>query len=140
VVPLTGGGLSDTIVRAEVYDHSLSVEGVVVGGQRDLDPNFTLFRTDEELIVRHEYDCHACMLQMERQDEPGRGNSYCDRGQVERVGDCVRKAETGHAASRTVRARVRRASAPARVAGALARAVRTRPGKGCCSRYKEAPE
>ena len=59
-MPLTGGGLSDTIVRAEVYDHSLSVEGVVVGGQRDLDPNFTLFRTDEELIVRHEYDCHAC--------------------------------------------------------------------------------
>jgi hypothetical protein len=62
-VPPTGSSLSDTFVRVEAYDRSQSIEGVVLDGQRDacgqwdFDANFTLFTTDEELIVCHGYNC-----------------------------------------------------------------------------------
>jgi len=64
-VLLTGSSLSDTYVFAEAHDGSQSVEGVVVDGQRDeagdwdFDADFTIFTTDEELLVCHGYSCHV---------------------------------------------------------------------------------
>ena len=64
-VPLTGNSLSDTFVFAEAHDGSQSVEGVVVDGQRDedgqwdFDTDFTLYTTDEQVLVCHGYNCHV---------------------------------------------------------------------------------
>ncbi len=63
--PLTGSSLSDTYVFAEAHDGSQCVEGVVVDGHRDeagqwdFDADFTIFTTDEELLVCHGYSCHV---------------------------------------------------------------------------------
>jgi hypothetical protein len=62
-VPLTGNSLSDTYVVAEAHDGSQSAEGIVVDGARDesgqwdFDADFTIFTTDEELLVCHGYSC-----------------------------------------------------------------------------------
>lgn len=64
-VPLTGNSLSDTYVCAEAVDGSQAVEGVVVDGERDadgrwdFDADFTIFTTDEEILVCHGYNCHV---------------------------------------------------------------------------------
>ena len=64
-VPLTGNSLSDTYVFAEASDGSQCVEGVIVDGQRDedchwdFDADFTIFTTDEEILVCHGYNCHV---------------------------------------------------------------------------------
>ena len=56
--PLTGNSLTDTFVYVEADDISQQhIEGVIVDGERDedgqwlLDGEFTVFTTDEELIV-----------------------------------------------------------------------------------------
>ena len=56
--PLTGNSLTDTFVFVEADDISQQhIEGVIVDGERDedgqwlLDGEFTVFTTDEELIV-----------------------------------------------------------------------------------------
>jgi hypothetical protein len=65
VWPLTGNSLTDTYVVAEANDGSQTAEGVVVDGQRDedgawdFDADFTLFTTDEEILVCHGYNCHV---------------------------------------------------------------------------------
>lgn len=64
-VLVTGSSLSDTFVLAEAHDGSQSVEGIVVDGHReecgewDFDADFTIFTTDEELLVCHGYSCHV---------------------------------------------------------------------------------
>ena len=64
-VRLTGCSLSDTYVFAEAHDGSQHVEGVVVDGRRDeagawdFDAPFTVFTTDEELLVCHGHNCHV---------------------------------------------------------------------------------
>ena len=64
-VALTGSSLSDTYVYAEAHDGSQHAEGVVVDGERDaagqwdFDTAFTIFTTDEELVVCHGYNCHV---------------------------------------------------------------------------------
>jgi hypothetical protein len=64
-VPPVGCGLRDTMVYAEAHDGSQSVEGVVVGGERDqeggwdFDAPFRIFTTDEELLLCHGYNCHV---------------------------------------------------------------------------------
>ena len=63
---LTGCSLSDIYVFAEAYDGSQHVEGVVVDGRRDeagawdFDAPFTVFTTDEELLVCHGHNFHVC--------------------------------------------------------------------------------
>jgi hypothetical protein len=63
--PLTGNSLTDTYVVAEAHDGSEIAEGVVVDGQRDedgawdFDVDFTLFTTDEEILVCHGCKCHV---------------------------------------------------------------------------------
>ena len=63
--PLTGNSLTDTYVVAEAHDGSQTAEGVVVDGQRDetgawdFDADFTLFTTDEDILVCHGYNCHV---------------------------------------------------------------------------------
>jgi hypothetical protein len=63
--PLTGNSLTDTFVVVEAHDGSQTAEGVVVDGQRDetgawdFDADFTLFTTDEEILLCHGYNCHA---------------------------------------------------------------------------------
>ena len=63
--PLTGNSLTDTYVVAEAHDGSQIAEGVVVDGERDetgawdFDADFTLFTTDEEILVCHGYNCHV---------------------------------------------------------------------------------
>ncbi len=63
--PLTGNSLTDTYVVAEAHDGSQIAEGVVVDGQRDddgawdFDADFTLFTTDEEILVCHGCNCHV---------------------------------------------------------------------------------
>lgn len=65
VWPLTGNSLTDTYVVAEANDGSQTAEGVVVDGQCDedgawdFDADFTLFTTDEEILVCHGYNCHV---------------------------------------------------------------------------------
>ena len=62
--PPTGNSLTDTFVFVEAGDHSASIEGVVVDGERDgegawdFDAPFTVLTTDEELIVCHG-DCYV---------------------------------------------------------------------------------
>jgi hypothetical protein len=64
-VPLTGNSLSDTYVAAEAHDGSQSVEGVVIDGERDengqwdFDADFTIFTTEDELLVCHGYSCNV---------------------------------------------------------------------------------
>ena len=64
-LPLTGSSLSDTYVFAEAHDGSQHAEGVVVNGQRDetgawdFDAPFTIFTTDEDLLVCHGHNCHV---------------------------------------------------------------------------------
>lgn len=64
-VPPVGCGLRDTMVYVEAHDGSQSVEGVVVGGERDqeggwdFDAPFRIFTTDEELLLGHGYNCHV---------------------------------------------------------------------------------
>ena len=62
--PLTGNSLTDTFVHVEADDISQQhVEGVIVDGERDedgqwlLDGEFTVFTTDEELVVVAGYNC-----------------------------------------------------------------------------------
>ncbi len=56
---------ASTYVVAEAHDGSQIAEGVVVDGQRDedgawdFDADFTLFTTDEEILVCHGYNCHV---------------------------------------------------------------------------------
>jgi len=63
--PPTGSSLSDTYVVAEAGDCSQCVEGIVVDGERDndgqwdFDADFTIFTTDEDLLVCHGYNCHV---------------------------------------------------------------------------------
>jgi hypothetical protein len=63
--PLTGNSLTDTYVVAEAHDGSQFAEGVVVDGERDadgawdFDADFTLYTTDEEILVCHGYNCHV---------------------------------------------------------------------------------
>lgn len=63
--PLTGNSLTDTYVIAEAHDGSQIAEGVVVDGTRDDDgawdfnSDFTLFTTDEEILVCHGWNCHV---------------------------------------------------------------------------------
>jgi hypothetical protein len=65
VWPLTGNSLTDTYVVAEANDGFQTAEGVVMDGQRDedgawdFDADFTLFTTDEEILVCHGYNCHV---------------------------------------------------------------------------------
>jgi hypothetical protein len=67
-VPPTGSSLSDTYVRAEAHDGSQLVEGIVVDGERDtdgqwdFDANFTIFTTDEQVVVCHGYNCQVEVL------------------------------------------------------------------------------
>jgi hypothetical protein len=67
-VPLAGNSLSDTYVVAEAHDGSQSAEGVVIDGDRDesgqwdFDADFTIFTTDEELLVYHGYEQHLLGL------------------------------------------------------------------------------
>ena len=55
--PPTGNSLTDTFVLVEAWDHSASIEGVIVDGERDgeegwdFDAPFTVLTTDEELIT-----------------------------------------------------------------------------------------
>jgi len=62
--PPTGNSLTDTLVFVEAGDHSASIEGVIVDGERDedgtwdFDAPFTVLTTDEELIVCRG-DCHV---------------------------------------------------------------------------------
>jgi len=64
-VQLTGNSLSDTYVVAEAHDGSQDVEGIVIDGERDengqwdFDADFTIFTTDEELLICHGYSCHV---------------------------------------------------------------------------------
>jgi 5'-deoxynucleotidase YfbR-like HD superfamily hydrolase len=62
--PPTGNSLTDTFVLVEAGDHSASIEGVIVDGERDddgawdFDAPFTVLTTDEEPIVCRG-DCHV---------------------------------------------------------------------------------
>lgn len=64
-VPPSGCGLRDTLVFAEAHDGSESVEGIVVGGERDddgawdLDAPFQIFTADSEIITCQGYNCHV---------------------------------------------------------------------------------
>ena len=67
--PLTGNSLTDTFVHVEADDISQQhVEGVIVDGERDedgqwlLDGEFTVFTTNEELILVHGWNCTAEIL------------------------------------------------------------------------------
>jgi len=62
--PPTGNSLTDTFVHVEADDISQQhVEGVIVDGERDedgqwlLDGEFTVFTTDEELILIRGWGC-----------------------------------------------------------------------------------
>ena len=62
--PLTGNSLTDTFVFVEADDISQQhIEGVIVDGERDedgqwlLDGEFTVFTTDEELVVVAGWNC-----------------------------------------------------------------------------------
>ena len=64
--PVTGSSLTDTFVHVETEDISQqSLEGVIVDGERDengewvLDGQFTVFTTDQELIVVSGWGCHV---------------------------------------------------------------------------------
>jgi hypothetical protein len=64
--PVTGSSLTDTFVFVETEDISQqNIEGVIVDGERDengewvLDGQFTVFTTDEELIVVSGWGCHV---------------------------------------------------------------------------------
>jgi hypothetical protein len=63
--PPTGSGVHDTFVSAEAGDHSQCADGVIAGGERDetgawiLEEPFTIFTTDEELLVCQGYNCHV---------------------------------------------------------------------------------
>lgn len=67
-VPPTGTSLYDTLVHAEAGDGLESVEGVVVGGERDefgswdFDAPFKIITTDEELLVCKGYNCYVELL------------------------------------------------------------------------------
>ncbi len=62
--PPAGNSLTDTLVLVEAWDYSASIEGVIVDGERDaagawdFDAPFTVFTTDEELILC-QGDCHV---------------------------------------------------------------------------------
>ena len=67
--PLTGNSLTDTFVHVEADDISQQhVEGVIVDGERDengqwlLDGEFTVFTTDQELVVVAGWNCTAKIL------------------------------------------------------------------------------
>jgi hypothetical protein len=64
--PVTGSRLTDTFVYVETEGTSQqNLEGVIVDGERDdngewvLDGQFTMFTTDEELIVVSGWGCHV---------------------------------------------------------------------------------
>jgi hypothetical protein len=65
--PPTGNSLTDTFVRVEAWDHSASIEGVIVDGEQDgegawdFDAPFTVLTTDEELITCRG-DCYVDVL------------------------------------------------------------------------------
>ena len=63
---MTGNSLIDTFVYVEIQDNSqLSLEGVVVDGERDddgqwlLDAQFTVFTTEGEFIRVSGWGCHV---------------------------------------------------------------------------------
>lgn len=70
--PPTGDSLKDALVRIEADDGSMTVEGVIVDGERDengdieLDAEFTVFTTDDkpsgELIRVFGWNCHVEIL------------------------------------------------------------------------------
>jgi hypothetical protein len=64
--PVTGSSLTDTSVFVETEDVShQNITGVIVDGGRDengewlLDGQFTVFTTDEELIIVSGWGCHV---------------------------------------------------------------------------------
>ena len=64
--PPAGNSLTDTFVHVEADDVSQQhVEGVIADGERDkdgqwlLDGEFTVFMTDDELVVAHGWNCTA---------------------------------------------------------------------------------